>query len=241
MAERHVQIDIPGSLLKRFDQLNRELEDVLTGAEAIVKNPFSERVSFHVINSAPQDFVTDSERSALHSFILKCKSVPDFDHPQLLWTGKDFQLGNIDLAKHVITDWRPIIFNQTDAIYFTRIHNLIAHMMSQTDHSKGTKITVYAEKEKDVTSELLTFLGQCRDSVQYVIGKSDLDYLYNGVLQHSDVRFHERYTKEVHSGELNYVFLKNAKFMNWVKRSLTPYSWVAGSFWLPGHPKVGAL
>lgn len=236
-------INIPKKIIEKIESMNNELETLFANADKNI-TPFKCKISFRITNSAPQDILTDEERSAFLNFVLKVKDTPNYDTPQIDTDGKKFLLGNVDLARHVINEMRPIIFNRTDATFYTKIHNTLAKMFVRENHGMGTKITVSKLEngvESDVTKEYLTFMSQSRDAIKSILAQLDFDYLYNGILQHSDSRFFKRYEEDSHNGELNYILMKHAFVITRLKGYLRPYDLCAGIFWYNGRPIPGGL
>jgi len=238
-----LKIEIPRKILNKIATMNKEIEALLLQADAKLTKSFKYTFRFHLVNSAPLDILTKKERSAFLSFELKYRGTPNYVEPEVVTDGKEFHLANIDLARHVLNEWRPIIFNKKDPVYFGRVHNIIAKMLVRKHPSEGSKITVETGREPTVerTVEYLEYMGQCRDILVFVLDNLDLDYLYNGVLQHADSRFFERYEKDNHSGNLNYVLMKHAFIVSQLREYLKPYHLCASIFWIDGYPRSGGL
>ena len=79
------------------------------------------------------------------------RSIPDFPQPSIIQKEKEYFWGNESLAKHIITEFRPIIYNQSDPIFFGKIQGIAFPMLNQKNHAHGTKITVEGLNDKDMT------------------------------------------------------------------------------------------
>jgi hypothetical protein len=66
----------------------------------------------------------------------------------------------------------------------------------------------------------------------------ECDYLYNGILQHSDVRYAERFFKDFISGEINYLLWKHVHALDVIREMLEPYHRLVSTI---TFPKLGPL
>lgn len=234
------KIDLPESFKNKFSKMNRELEELLKSAEKDWKNPLTGKFQIALSSSAPKNILSEEEYACFHNFLLKFHDIPSFDQPEISYDGKEVRLLNEDLAKHVINEFRPIVFNQNDPTYFTRIHNII-YKMTITKKELGTNLTILGENDVDLTKNYQERISQGRQVITNIIKSLDLDYLYNGVLQHADPNFYSRYQNDLYSGDIAYVYLKNAFALTHLKRWLEPYVWVISAFWHQGKPKIGGM
>ena len=237
------KIVLPKRILQRLKQVSDEMESILTSAETGYSKSLTMTFQFVAENASPiHDVLLDSERAALHGFLAKLRTIPNYPEPVLeaLEDGT-FVLGNEQLARHIITEFRPILFNQRDPVYFGKVQAIAFQMLNRIDPSEGTKITVVDTSENDVTDSFRAELASCRRVIDSALGKFELDYLYNGVLQHSDERFAERYSDDFHSGELAYTFMKHAHVLTYLRHYLKPLEQIASIFWVDGYPRRGRL
>jgi hypothetical protein len=71
-----------------------------------------------------------------------------------------------------------------------------------------------------------------------LVDQFDYDYLYNGVLQHSDASYSERLLADYTSGELNYILVKHVLPLGTVHKWLEPWYRLAVAL---TFPKLGPL
>src|SRR5439155_514923 len=67
------------------------------------------------------------------------------------------------------------------------------------------------------------WISERNRAITAVLRSLECDYLYNGILQHSDVRFAERFLKDYVSGELNYFLWKHMHAFDMLREMLEPY------------------
>ena len=116
-------------------------------------------------------------------------------------------MSEIRFALH---EYRPILMNQNDSMYFRNIHRFCRSKLINREETKDLTITVFDEDERDVTMAFTKQLDQEMKAIRIVLSGCEYEYLYNGILQHSDHRYTSRYLHEYHSGQLNYAFLAHA-------------------------------
>ena len=231
----------PKSILEKFKNSALETQSLITTVEKNYQKFLPGPFQIKIANSAASPLLADTEEAAFHAFLAKFRSIPNFPGPVITQRENNFFLGNEDLAKHIITEFRPIIFNEKDPIYFGKIYNTIYKMLNRKSPVSGTKMTAFNERFEDITDLLKKELAVARKVIVSTVELLELDYLYNGVLQHSDPRFSKRYRQDFRSGNLQYLFLKHAQVLTYLKGYLKYLEEGASLFWLPGHPKSGAL
>ena len=202
--------------------MQAEAEQIRVEAYTLLAPSIEGKISFTIRNSAVfQDILTDQERGQLTCFTAKLENMAEF-HPSIRIEGKSCRLENFAHAVYVLSELRPIIQNQSDAVYFRKIANTICRKLALKDPSSGTTITAQHENGKDVTEAFINIINSCVKALELIIMRSDFDYLYNGFLQHSDERFSKRFSEDWHSGNFNYVLMKNALLCSLVRDLLVP-------------------
>lgn len=213
---------LPEAIQQKLDALNSEIEKIVAGSEAHLIS-WSQRVSFKIQNSAlNQDILTDSERSQLMTFIMKYESIPDFK-PVVAQSNGQFHLSNIGLAVHVLNEFRPILQNNDDSVFYSKLHTFFLNKLNLKDPTVGTTISVWIEKNEDVTDAYIQFINGQYKAIKYVLKNLELKYLYNGFLQHSDEEYFERFSEDWHTGKINYVLIKHAHLLSYIKALMKPY------------------
>ena len=140
--------------------------------------------------------------------------------------------------RHILNEYRSIIHNTGDSVYYQKVHDLCIKMLRQDDYRKGTKITALSRNDEDVTGKFIKWLEDHNKALKLVLRPLDFDYTYNGILQHSDKRFSKRFIREYMSGEINYIFWKHAYLLGLIKDLLRPYYMILNQF---SFPKLGPL
>jgi hypothetical protein len=71
-----------------------------------------------------------------------------------------------------------------------------------------------------------------------VLAQCEFNYLYNGILQHSDKKFSEKFWADYTSGNLHYLFIKHAKILPYIRDLL---EWHYFIFENLTFPSMGSL
>ena len=82
-------------------------------------------------------------------------------------------------------------------------------------------------------------LAEHAKAIAEALSHLHLDYLYNGILQHSDEVFSSRFVKDYTSGELNYILWKHVHILSFIQELLAPYHKLFLNFL--AFPKLGPL
>ena len=222
---------VPDHVQAKLKKMLAEVEEIRVEAYALLSPPAEGKVSFTVRNSAVfQDLLTDQERGQIACFVAKLENMVEF-HPRIRVEGQICRLENFALAVHVLSELRPIIQNESDAVYFRNVANTFRRKLALKDPSRGTTVTAQRENGEDVTETFINMINGCVKALELLIKRSDFDYLYNGFLQHSDERFSKRFSQDWHSGSFNYVLMKNAVLCALVCDLLRPMIQQSGLFY----------
>lgn len=213
--------EIQTKLRSTLDEANAVLEEART---RITTNISAIQFRFQSSQASPKLLAETVEAQAL-SFVIRYQDLPSFNDIELLikHTERGYFISNLGDYRRLINEYRSIVQNQNDSIYYINIENLCHRMMINTDPSSALCLSVLNEAKDDVTQEFRRFLKETRKAIQFLVNRSDLNYLYNGVLQHSDGEFTERLWSDYVSGILNYTLIRNAALLDGIKCLLLPH------------------
>jgi len=223
----------------KIKEFRGKSEEVVDGARNKLKINIEGRYSIRLRNSAKgQGILSEDEKAQIEHFIIKYQQLPEASNIDLVESNGKFHIENLDFFKQIINSYRPIIWNQRDDVYYTKIFNYCSRKLALTDSTIGTTLTVL-KNEEDITELYIEFLKNRRDAIKYILEKSEFNYIYNGVLQHSDKIFSERLKNEYYSGDLNYILVQHAFLLGPVKQLLKPF-YICGGMLYPDL-KLGHL
>jgi hypothetical protein len=215
---------LPERIQKRLESLRTETDRIVSAASSLIATDLPSDVSLRFENSAPRDILTDYERAQSIGFIARFDQLPTDYAVRIIKREAEYYIGNLSFLRHVLNDFRPLIMNESDSIHYQKIHQVWYGMLTLDDPSKGTTVRAFDESGKDVTAVYTSWLSQHNQAISFALRPLEFDYLYNGVLQHSDQRFANRYLNDYASGELNYLFWKHANILSFIRDLLIPYS-----------------
>lgn len=229
--------DIPADIQAKLDALNASIERIIKKGHAELTTTINGKISLQYESSAPRDILTDFERAQSVCFVTKYESLPVVDSITIVEHEGKYFPNNIDYIRHVLNEYRPIIQNQDDSVHYQKIH-AFCHSKLGANPKTNLSITVEHEDGRDVTSDFKVNLGQRNRAIRKMIEECEFDYIYSGILQHSDHRFTQRFWKEYTSGELNYIFMRHAKILEEIRDLLL---WHYRVFHFLTFPKMGPL
>lgn len=117
---------------------------------------------------------------------------------------------------------RPILFNEKDSVHYNKII-LIAKQMIGGYHKTKTIINVVDTNGVYLNEEYIRALRIIAKHIKKIILKSDLDYVYNRLLQHSALEYQERYLEDYKNGMIENILIKNAIITSYIAELLASY------------------
>jgi len=222
----------------KISQVLEQADKISKYAASSVTTNLEGKVSFKYEISAPTDVLSQFERAQSVCFVAKYDNLPTSFTIDLAEHLGRYYLANMGYMRHALNEYRPIIQNKGDSVYFSRIHNLCYSKLSTKDPSLGLKITALDEKDVDITDKFLAIIGQHNKAIKTIIAACEFDYIYNGILQHSDHSYTKRFWEEYSSGRINYVFLKHVSILEDIKRYLYWHYMILNVL---SFPKLGPL
>lgn len=213
-------ISLPDEIQKKLDASQAEVRGLIKEADLLQQTKLEGKISFSYRHSAPSDILTPFERAQSVCFITRYEHLPVLDSLDIAEIKGKYYLNNIPYIRHMLNEYRSIIVNVKDSIHYGKIHKFCYEKLSNKDPSRGLSITVKHEKQDDVTDTFRKILGEKNAAMKLVLKKSEFNYIYNGILQHSDHQYTKRFWEEYFNGKLNYIFIKHAMLLEYIKGCL---------------------
>jgi hypothetical protein len=195
-------------------------------------------VSFRYEISAPIPELNPFERAQSVCFVAKYDNLPNPTNIGLAEYQGHYYLANMNYMRHALNEYRPIIQNESDSVHYSQIHHLCYSKLLTESHALGLKITALDESDSDITETFTAVLGEHNRAVKSIIKACEFDYIYNGILQHFDHSYTNRFWDEYSSGRLNYVFIRHFLLLEDIRRYL---SWHYHILNIISWPKLGPL
>ncbi len=227
-----------GEIESKFDNIQEEIGSIVKMADDTLLTEVSGLISFEYQHSAIGDFLTDFERAQSICFVTRYETLPVFDKAKAIERNGKYFLGNYTFVRHVLNEYRPIIQNQKDSVYYKHIHRFCREKLINRNPSKGLSITIDHKDKGDITESFFKALDEKCKAIKLILKKCEYEYIYNGILQHSDHKFTERFLEEYNSGEINYIFIKHAHLLVYIKDLL---NWHYRLLNAMTFPKLGPL
>lgn len=215
-----------------------EVNQLINEAVHLIKTELEGRASFRIAHSALGDILTTEERYQHISFVTKYESLPSFDGIKIIKHEDNYYLGNIDYIRHILNEYRLVIQNKSDSIHYSKIHRFCREKLNCKDPSKGLSISLLHETKGDISDVMVKVLDERNKGISFVLKNAEFDYIYNGILQHSDIRYTKRFITEYSNGDLNYVFIKHVLLLDYIKDWLYWHYRIVNSM---TYPKPGPL
>jgi len=220
-TDKQIPAGLPVAEQERLAKTFAEIDGIFDDASSLLETKLTGAVSFRYRQSAPLDILSPFERAQSVCFIIKYENIPMVKEIEIQEYKGKFYLKNIGFIRHVLNEFRPIIKNQDDSIYFSKIHKFCHSKLMNKDPKQGLSVTVEHIEEGDVTERFVKILGERNKAIRFILEKCEYDYVYNGILQHSDHQFTTRFWKEYSDGTINHVFIKHAYLLGHIHDCLT--------------------
>lgn len=223
---------------ERLSSNRDEVNQIINEAVQLLETDIVGNASFRIEHSAPGDILTTEERCQHICFVTKYESLPSFAGINIIKHKDKFYLGNIDYMRHILNEYRLVIQNKSDSIYYAKIHRFCRDKLLCVDPAKGLSISLVHETGGDISDMMVKMLDERNKAISLILKKSEFDYLYNGILQHSDIRYTKRFLREYSSGELNYIYIKHVLLLDYIKDWLFWHYRIINSM---TFPQIGPL
>ena len=213
---------LPSEVKRRIEKTIEEVNKIIGKVDEILETKIDGKVSFHFTHSAPTDILSSFERAQSVCFVTKYENLVGLEESGIMieeYKGR-FYLRNIDYVRHILNEYRPIIMNKRDSIYYSKIHIFCRDKLLNEDPTKGLSVSVVHECGGDITGLFRKKMDENNKAINFIIENSEFDYIYNGILQHSDHRFTTRFWDDYCTGKINYIFLKHAWLLGYIKNLL---------------------
>lgn len=223
MDIENIDIDkeLPEQLKAKLSETEQAINTIIDIADAVQETPvpstYQIRYQHHLHN---REILDPYERAQSICFISKYEHLPILGSVDVVEKEEKVWLRNLQDIRHLLNEYRSIVYNQKDSVYYKQIHKFCHEKLTNRSPLQGLRISIYDGSGNDITDIFLKILGEKNKSIQTAIERCDFDYIYNGILQHSDQRHTDRFRKEYQSGELNYVFIKHTKILQYIKECL---------------------
>jgi len=226
--------NLPEPLRARLAAVDAEVNEIIERFTADLKTALPP-VSLQFKYSAEGDLLSVEERAQSVSFVARYEQIPVTINAQLVETAGAWHIENVATLGHVLSDFRPFIQNKRDSVHFQNMHNVWYRMLLRQDAGEGMVIRAWDAQQNDITPLFRAWVGERNRAMKHLLGALEYDYLFNGVLQHSDARYADRFWSDYTSGELNYVLWKHVRPLGLIKDLLLPYYTMARALTFPSR------
>lgn len=194
-------------------------EQYLSDAYKIIGEEFSpsiDSVSFRFENNKGNNVATIKEWSSVTSYVNHLVVCGELLEKK--------QLNKQDLES-ILNAFRPILFNKNDSIYYGKIFT-IQDQMFNGRHYTGTIIKALDGKTyEDKTEIFKEDIKKVKKVIRKLIEDSDLDFIYNGFLQHTDERYAESYIEHIKKKDFELIELKNVVIISYIYELLKRFTY----------------
>jgi len=178
------------------------------------------------------------ERAQSICFVIMYEQLPTLNRLEIVEHNGKYYLQNIGFVRHILNEYRPLVLNKDDSVYFAKIHSFCHGKLANKEPSKGLSVSVSHETDGDVTDILLKMIGERNKAIKSILKECEYDYIYNGILQHSDHNYTKRLIEEYYTGRLNHLFIKHAFLLGQIKELLWWHHYILNNL---TFPKIGPL
>jgi hypothetical protein len=231
-------IQIPLYIEELFKKTQQEVQLIVEKTFAIQNTDFNDSFSLMYRHEANAPLLTDLERAQSICFITRYENLPELGPLHVVGVNGKCHLENMGFIRHILNEYRSIVLNERDFVFYNNVHLFCRKKLINKDPKIGLTIKAVTETGKDVTETVLKILDEFHKSIKVIIESSDFDYIYNGILQHSDPRFTNRFLDDYHSGKINYLLIKNASLLGYIKNVLQMHFKILNQL---TFPRLGSL
>jgi hypothetical protein len=203
-------MEIPAPILERLLICESEAQTILKEASQHITDFDCASVGFRVISTLPLPLMPLELQAQSLTFIVRFDHLPEIHdftaghHPN-----GSYYLNEIDKIRAALNEYRTIFFNEKDGVYFGRIAKLYQHSFIKEPPRSSMRFFAIDRQNNDHSADFFAHLKSRCKAIRHAINRSDFDFIFNGVLQHSDGQHAMRMVNAYTDGSLNYILLKN--------------------------------
>lgn len=234
---------VPESIRTRVGELRKEIDQIYNGAMSKFSTVIPSSLSFDMSGQASPawggDLMPPEERAQAISFVIRFDRLRDDVRCRFGLVNGEWHITNLWELRHMLNDLRPIIQIQKDSTFYTNVNATIQKWLRRANPAEGVLMRVFeGGTQTDVTLTYATYLGENTKAIAALLSGLEYGYLYNGILQHSDLHHSKRLLQDYTSGELNYILWKHVIVLGQIHYWLTPYYRVLNVL---TFPQLGSL
>ena len=233
-------MEMPSTIREKLERCENEAHTILQDAATLITDFDTSLIGFRVSSSAPRPLMSHVEQAQSLAFIVRYQHLPELHS---FTAGRDpktglYYLNEIDQVRAALNEYRTIFYNKNDGISYGVITNLYQRAFTLGDPDASMRIEALSSSGDDHSQDYLEHLLSRKKAIRAAISDSDFDYIFNGVLQHSDNKFAMQMVKDYTDGSLAYLLLKNLLIAQGLKDLLTEHFKVINVL---NFPRMGAL
>jgi hypothetical protein len=233
---------VPQAIRDRVKILREEVDAIYDAAMQNFVTELPNRIAYDMSGNSSTswngDLMSPEERAQAISFVIRFDNLRDDIKVRMGPVGGKWHITNLWELRHMLNDVRPMIQNQKDSTFYTHVNATIQKRLRRTDKAEGMILRVLDESGNDVSGVYAAYLGENTKAIAAILNRLEYDYLYNGILQHADVKHSKRFLRDYTSGELNYILWKHVIVLGQIQYWLTPYYRVLRVL---NNPALGSL
>lgn len=219
---------LPVDVQVRVREVEAAAQVLIDEAEMSLTVALPDPVTFKVDARAKNpNFLPPPIRAQLISFALRFEHLPTNYSVNVGEKNGQVFITNIAYLRHVLNEFRPLIQNRGDSIHFQKMHSTWRGILIDGVSAPQSLLKVFDEQEREVTALFVEYIGQANRAISRLLPRLEFDYLYNGILQHTDPVFSERFLQDYTSGALNYIIWKHIMLVDYISNLLLPYDVLA--------------
>lgn len=232
-------MEIPKPIFERLRFCESEAHAILQEASQLITDFDGDSVGFRVTSTLPLPLMPLDLQAQSLTFMVRFDHLPEIHdfvagrHP----SGR-YYLNEIDKIRAALNEYRTIFFNKKDGVYFGRITNLYQRSFIEEPPGSSMRFSAIDRQGQDHSVDFLAHLKSRRKAIQHAINRSDFDFIFNSVLQHSDGQHAMRMVNAYTDGSLNYTLLKNFIIAQGLKEFLKQHYRVINTL---NFPIMGSL
>jgi len=134
---------LPEHIQVKLASLDEETERIMQASWGELTTTLPPKLKFRIENSAPvRELLTPYEQAQAVSFITRYEQLPTDYTVGLAQVGNVYHLADFPFLRYVLNEFRPLIMNKSDSVYYRKVNALCQKMLRRGDAEEGTIIRV---------------------------------------------------------------------------------------------------
>jgi len=129
MTNSNYSSELPDRIKEKLDLLHKGIKKIESHALGMIETTIDQPISLFIQNQTITDFLSDYERAQSISFVSRYENLPSLEPVKIIHHQGNYFIENMTYIRHILNEYRSIIHNISDSVYYQNVNNLCFKML----------------------------------------------------------------------------------------------------------------